>query len=354
MIAPAKVPPLIVKVSTPVPPVRVVKAVNVSALVLVNVPAFVPVIDHALVRFGPVSVLPWPVAPVMALILLKPVPVRLASVPAKPSFVPTPVMVTLRAVVYAAQLIESTPVPVPPSMLATVKLPENTKLSVLLPPTTFWILLKPPVTPVTVPALFAVIFQVFATLPPVSVLVPPPPLIAPVNVPPLRVKVSEFVPPVRFGSAAKVKTPLIFAFASLPAFGALTVHVFAIFDPRIVPMPPPFALIVGTVNVGLGVRSRSVLKLSPRLVAVTVEPPNVIAVPALIVMLFPDKAPLVVTLPGVDVNVRLAAPDVPDAMRFPAPPFPAITVVAPVVFSDTVSAFVSVIFVTAPFRVTVP
>src|SRR5271154_2261612 len=90
------------------------------------------------------------------------------------------------------------PAPPPPLIEETAPVAPNVKLSVLVPPTRFWILENPLVTPVTVPVLLAVIVQIFATLSAVNVFVPPLPLIDPDKVPPDSVKLSVLLPPTKF------------------------------------------------------------------------------------------------------------------------------------------------------------
>ena len=72
------------------------------------------------------------------------------------------------------------------------------KRSLTVPPIKFSMLLNPVPIPVIVPPSATVKVKLFSTLSAVKVSVPVLPSIAPVKVPPARVKVSSAVPPVRF------------------------------------------------------------------------------------------------------------------------------------------------------------
>src|SRR5205823_12872272 len=102
------------------------------------------------------------------------------------------------------------------------------------PPTRFSLLLKPPVTPFTVPPLLLVIVQVLALLLPVNVSAPPLPLIEPLRVPPLSVKESVVEPPARFSTLLNPPaTPV-----TVPALALVMLQVFATLSSVSVSVPP--------------------------------------------------------------------------------------------------------------------
>ena len=88
-------------------------------------------------------------------------------------------------------------------------------------------LLKPPVTPVTLPASAPLTVQVFATLSAVRLFTPvSPPLIAPLTVPPLKVKLSDRAA-VQIGDVREAPvTPV-----TVPASAPVSVQVFATLSP---------------------------------------------------------------------------------------------------------------------------
>ena len=144
LIEPPSAPPATVNVSTCVPPIRFSMPANEPTPV--TLPPFTAVTVHVFVTLLAVSV----------------------SLPPDP-------------------LIE--PLIVPP--------PTNTNESVFVPPTRFSIFANAP-TPVTLPPPTAVIVHVFAKLLPVSVSLPPDPLIEPLIVPPPSTNASLSIPPIRF------------------------------------------------------------------------------------------------------------------------------------------------------------
>src|SRR5258706_1630651 len=194
-------------------------------------------------------------------------------------------------------------------------------------------LLKPPVTPVTVPVLAALIDHVFTTLSPVSVLVPAPPLIAPDSVPRASVKLSLSVPPVRFSTFENVS---VLPLTSMPELAPLTVNaLLAPLRPIRVSVPAPPSSVAVTAGAPLKSNVSAppppvivvpvdaidcvVEKLAPALVVpklIASEPPRLIGwltvalVPALMITLpvlvpFP-RAALTATGPFVALNVKLS------------------------------------------------
>ncbi len=113
-------------------------------------------------------------------------------IPVKPP--PTPVTVPVSKPVITKVLTSSLTVrrlvPPPPSIDPVKRLPLRIKLSFWAPVVRFWMLTKPPSTPVMVPLSVPVRTTVVATLPVVKRLVPPPPSIDPVRLPPIKVKLS--------------------------------------------------------------------------------------------------------------------------------------------------------------------
>ena len=151
---------------------------------------------------------------------------------------PTPVTVPASALVMFQVLATLSAVkllmPVTPPSIAPLKVPPlKVKLSVPVPPVRLPILLKPPAIPVTVPLSRPVITQLFATLSAVKLLVPAaPPLNAPLKVPPLKVKSSLLLPPVRLLKPLNV-TPF-----TVPASAPVIIQLFATSAPTSVPLAP--------------------------------------------------------------------------------------------------------------------
>src|SRR5260221_10171346 len=134
--------------------------------------------------------------------------------------------------------------------------PLKVKASLLVPPVTFWMLVKAfaPLASVSVPALDALIAQVLATLLPVSVLVPVPPSIVPLMLPvPLNVNASLFEPPVTFVMPVKTFAPL--ASVSVPALDALIAQVLATLLPVSVFVPAPPLIVPLMLPVPLNVKA---------------------------------------------------------------------------------------------------
>ena len=130
-------------------------------------------------------------------------------------------------------------VPVLPSILPSILPPSlKTKASLSVPPVRFWILLN--AREFSVPPLLAVRFQLLLALLPVRLLLPVPPSIA-VTVPPLRIKLSVLLPPVKFWKVSKLKVPLILLI--LPLLSLVTFQVLAAFSPIkvLLAVVPPFA-----------------------------------------------------------------------------------------------------------------
>ena len=195
----ATLPPFRVKLSSKLPPFRV--WIFEKVLTPLMSPALAAVMFQVLAMLSPVRLLS-PVLPSM-LTMLPPFRVKLSS--KLPPFrvwilekAPTPLTSPALAAVIFQVLAMLSPVrllsPTLPSTLAMLP-PFTTKLSFALPPFRFWILEKAP-TPLTSPALAAVMFQVLAMLSPARLLSPVlPSMLA--TLPPLRVKLSFALPPFR-------------------------------------------------------------------------------------------------------------------------------------------------------------
>src|SRR5271168_1505839 len=123
------------------------------------------------------------------------------------------------------------PAPPPPLIEETAPVAPNVKLSVLVPPTRFWIPVKllVPLLSINEPLLAPVMLQVLARLLPVKVSLPLPPLMVPLMLPPpLSVKLSLTLPPVRLAMPLKAS---VLVLVNVPLLAPVMLHALARFAP---------------------------------------------------------------------------------------------------------------------------
>ena len=305
------VPPLSVKVSALLPPVRF--SILEKVLPLTS-PPFTAVTFQVLIALSPVT--PSLPAPPSMLATVPPLSVKASALlpPVKfsilenvlPLISPAFAAVTFQVLIVLSPVTPSSPAP--PSMSATVP-PLRLKVSVLLPPVRFSILEK--VLPLTLPAFAAVTFQVLTVLSPLKPSLPKPPSMS-ATVPPLRLKVSVLLPPVRFSILEKV-LPL-----TSPPFTAVTFQVLIVLSPvkPSSPAPPSMSATVPPLRlkvsvllppVRVSILEKALPLTSPAFTAVIFQ---VLTILSPVKLLLPALPSMLVTVPPFRAKLSMLVPPV--------------------------------------------
>ena len=153
--------------------------------------------------------------------------------------------------------------PAPPFTVTMVASSLKVKVSLLVPPIKFSMLVKVvPNLGVKVPAFAPVIVQALATLAPVKVSEPLPPLMDPSNEPVVKMKLSVKLPPMRLSKLVKFKVML--PLYNEPLLVPVIVQTLSVFSPCKVLLPVPTVISVMLEKVlpngSVGVPSRLPLK----------------------------------------------------------------------------------------------